>query len=373
MNRTPSVVRQASMRVLHIIESLEFGGAEKVLVELVNAMAGECELGVCCVKRTGDLQASLDSRVRVYCLNMGGGNHYGLPFAIAKLVRSGGYDVVHSHTWGVYLESALGALLGRAAVLIHTVHGKYLLYPSGAASRAKIALRHMFERVLAGAHRRIVTVSDAIQDYVRSDIGIPSSRLLTIRNGVPEAPRLSRVPRRHRYAAFITVGRLAAVKNYEMLLRSFASVLCAYPGCRLHIVGDGPERSILESLVQDLGIAASVAFLGFQTDVHRLLAESDVFVLSSRYEGISIALLEAMRAGLPVIATRVGGMPEVVLDGETGILVGDGDETAMARAMGRLIESPAEGEAMGARGYAQTQEEFSIRAAAEKYLSLYAA
>ena len=361
------------MRILHIIESLEFGGAEKVLVELVNAMADHCEIGICCIKRTGDLQASLDARVKVYCLNKAHGNHIDVPFAIARLVREGGYRVVHSHTWGVYLESALGSLLGRAPVLVHTVHGRYLHYPVGAASRAKIAVRHTFERALAVAHRKIVTVSDAIQNYVRSEVGIAPSRLMTIHNGVPEAQLPRRAMRKLREASFVTVGRLHAIKNYEMLLRAFASAFRTYPECRLKIAGDGPERQRLENLARELGLEAGVSFLGFQNDVRGLLGESHVFILSSRYEGISIALLEAMRAGLPAIATRVGGMAEVVQDGKTGILVGNEDEAGMARAMIRLIESPDQCTRMGEQGYAHMMQDFSIRACADRYFALYSA
>ena len=359
------------MRVLHVIESLEFGGAEKVLADLVNSMAGRCEIGICCVKRTGELESSLDKRVRLYCLNMGEGNHYSLPSKIAGVIRAGRYNVVHSHTWGVYVESALAALMARVPVVVHTVHGLYLEYHPGVSSRVKMKGRHAIERLLARAHHKIVTVSDAIQEYVKNEIGIPASKLVTIHNGVEDAPVVPRFEQLGRELEFITVGRLAAVKNYQMLLRAFAKVLRIYPGSRLQIVGDGPERAFLERGAQELGIAASVRFSGFQSEVHPLLAGSDVFVLSSHYEGISIAVLEAMRASLPVIATRVGGMSEVVVDLETGILVPDNDEDAMALAMERLIESPSDRLQMGNRGRDYMHREFAIQTVADRYLSLY--
>ena len=361
------------MRVLHVIETLEFGGAEKVLVELANAMADQCEVTVCCIKRTGELQASLDRRIRVHCMNSGDGNHILLPFKLALLVRGGRFDVVHSHTWGVYIESAFGALLGGARILVHTVHGHYLYYAPGLASQLKRGLRHFVERVLASAHRRIVTVSDAIQEYVQAEVGIPAARLLTIHNGVSGAQSTFRPDRSDTAAVFITVGRLVAVKNYAMLLRAFADVLRLYPVCRLVVVGDGPERGALESLTHELGIAGRVDFLGFRQDVQHLLLEADVFVLSSKYEGISIALLEAMRAGLPAIATRVGGMAEVLVDGETGILVPDDHQEAMAQAMVTLVESPAERRRLGGQGYARMRDSFSMSVIVERYLSVYRA
>lgn len=359
------------MRVLHVIETLEFGGAEKVLVELANAMAGQCEVAVCCIKRTGELEQALDRRIRVHCMNSGEGNHLLLPLRIGRLVREGRFEVVHSHTWGTYIESALGALVGGASVLVHTVHGHYLYYAPGLASRLKRGLRHLVERVLARAHRRVVTVSDAIQQYVRTEVGLPASRLLTIHNGVSDAPGPARPDRGDRPAVFITVGRLAAIKNYAMLLRAFSDVVRLHPACRLVIVGDGPERGALESLAQGLGIAGSVEFLGFRQDVQQLLADADVFVLSSKYEGISIALLEAMRAGLPAIGTRVGGMAEVLVDGETGILVPDEDQAAMARAMTSLATSPAERRRLGDKGHARMLDSFSMSVIVERYLSVY--
>ncbi len=361
------------MRVLHVIETLEFGGAEKVLVELANAMANHCEVAVCCIKQTGELQASLDRRIRVHCMNSGEGNHVLLPFKLALLVRGGRFDVVHSHTWGVYIESAFGALLGGARILVHTVHGQYLYYAPGLASRLKRRLRHFVERMLARAHRRIVTVSDAIQKYVRAEVGIPAARLLTIHNGVSDAQHTSRPYRSGMPAVFITVGRLVAVKNYAMLLRAFADVVRLHPVSRLVVVGDGPERSALEALTDELGISGRVEFLGFRQDVQLLLQEADIFVLSSRYEGISIALLEAMRAGLPAIATRVGGMAEVLVDGETGILVPGDHQEAMAQAMITLAQSPAERRRLGDQGYARMRDSFSMSVMVERYLSVYRA
>lgn len=361
------------MRVLHVIESLEFGGAEKVLVELANSMVGRCDSAVCCVKRGGELQSALDPSVRVHCLNKSEGNHPRLSWELAGLIRGGGYDVVHSHTWAVYVESAVAALMARARVLVHTVHGHYITYPPGLASSAKILVRHRAERLLALAHRKVVTVSDAIQAYVSAEIGIPAARMMTIRNGVKEAALPPRAGSADNAVTFVTVGRLAAVKNHPMLLRAFAEVLRRHPGCRLQIVGDGPERASLEALARTLGIVQHVQFAGFQTDVAPRLAQADVFVLSSHYEGISIALLEAMRAGLPVIGTRVGGMAEAVREGETGLLVPGGDVRAMTDAMCRLAASPAERARMGEHGHAYLLREFSLGAVSQKYFSLYAA
>lgn len=358
------------MRILHVIESLEFGGAEKVVVDLTQAMLDRAEVDVCCVKREGDLVARLDPRIRLHCLHARDGNDWRVPLRLAHMIRTGKYDVVHSHSWGVFLESALAALLARAPCLVHTIHGNYLEYPPGLASRIKMGLRHLAERLMAYRHDRIVTVSDSIQHYVRRDVGLPQSRLTTIHNGIPcSAPHRPRPPAPT--VTFMTVGRLAGIKNHAMMLRAFATVARTQPAVRLCIVGDGPERARLEAMVREQGIAGSVDFAGFRNDVTALLAQTDVFLMSSHHEGISIAILEAMCAGLPVIATRVGGVPETVRHGVTGLLVADNDEQAMVQAMQGLVASEPERRRLGEGGKALMHREFSIETTADRYYQIY--
>jgi len=358
------------MRILHIIESLDFGGAEKVVVDLTRALLTYADVDICCVKNEGKLSLQLDPRIRVFCLHKGEGNDWHVPLRLARLIREHDYDVVHSHSWGVYLESALAAMLTHVPSLVHTVHGHYLSYPPGLVPRLKKWLRHTLERLLAYRYDRIVTVSDAIQLYVRRDIGLPVSRMLTIRNGVPCAVSKRRDSSRAA-VTFMAVGRLAEVKNHAMMLRAFAITARAHPSTRLRLVGDGPERENLEAQARELGVSRQVEFLGFRNDISQLLDEVDVLLMSSHYEGVSIAILEAMCAGLPVIATRVGGVPETVQDGATGLLVADNDAEAMAQAMQELIASEPERRRLGESGQALLQNQFSIDIVAERYYQLY--
>jgi glycosyltransferase involved in cell wall biosynthesis len=169
------------------------------------------------------------------------------------------------------------------------------------------------------------------------------------------------------------VGRLAAVKNVGMLLDSFARVVARFPAATLRIVGDGPERAALERRAVELGVASQVGFLGFRSDTDALLADADAFVLASFSEGIPMAVLEAMRAGLPVIATRVGGIPATVTDGGTGVLVDSGDVDALARALGRAAAEPGEFDSLGLAGYRRVAEHFSMDAMVRSYERLYGA
>jgi glycosyltransferase involved in cell wall biosynthesis len=359
------------LRILHIIESLDFGGAEKVTVSLANGMAKSHEVSVCCLKRVGVLGAQLDKRVEIICLDKGEGNDYRLPLRLARLIRKNACDVIHTHNWAVFLEGGLAGILAGTPVLLHTVHGPYPDYPPTPGSRLKIALRHLIERRLARRFRHIVTVSDAIRGYVGKDIRIPDDRLVTVHNGIPDtgggyAPRPERTS-----VTFMTVGRLASIKNHAMMLRAFQELAKTQPQVRLVIVGDGPERQAIESYVRQHRLDDKVTLPGFRDDIDTLLREADVFLLTSRYEGISIALLEAMRAGLPAIGTAVGGIPETILDGKTGLLVAPDDDTALVRAMTALAGSKTGRDEMGKQGYDYFMLEFSLATMLARYQQLY--
>lgn len=358
------------MRLLHVIDSLEFGGAEKVLVALANGFASEHEVSICCISRVGPLASELDPRVKVMCMGRGAGNDYLLPWRLASHIRQAGYDVVHTHNWGVFLEGGIAAWLARTPVAVHTVHGPYAAHGPGWVQGVKRFVRHALERLVALHFRRVVAVSDAIRDYIPSTVGIAANKLATVRNGIVGGA----VPA-HRAAdtvTFIAVGRLDAIKNHELMIDAFARVAKATPHARLTIVGDGPRRQAIDSHIDRLGLRARVDMLGFRTDVADLLARADVFLLSSRYEGISIALLEAMRAGLPVVATKVGGVPETVVAQRTGMLVESGDTEAFAQAMTALAKSPDQRRLLGAAAQDLQQREFSLDAMLSRYGAIYA-
>jgi len=359
------------MRILHIIESLEFGGAEKVVISLANSMAGKHQIAICCVKTIGALGPEVDRRISVLCLNKGEGNDYLLPFRLARIIRGNAYDVVHTHEWGVFLEGGLAAFLARTPVLIHTAHGPYTAYPDTPGSRIKIALRHSLERLISRCFHRIAAVSDSIREYIVREIKIDSRTVVTVHNGIPVDDGL---PDRQTGAddvKFITVGRLAGIKNHQLMLRAFHEALKSGTRARLVIVGDGPERAGVEDYRRANRLESKVTLLGFRSDVGELLRKADIFILTSRYEGISVALLEAMRAGLPVIATRVGGVPETVRDGNTGLLVEPDDLPGLVKAMLSLSQSAELRREMGRHGRDFLVEEFSLATMSARYGKLY--
>lgn len=358
---------------MHVTESLEFGGAEKVIVSLANAVATTNDVTVCCLKRVGDLASQLDQRVKVLCLDKGEGNDPAVILKLSRIIRDTGVDVLHTHDWGVFLESGLAAMVRRKVVCVHTVHGPYMSYGSGVAARLKRTLRHFLEKWVALRFSCICPVSDMIGEYIISDIGIPRKRVSTVHNGIEQGggEPIAQGAHGDKPIRLIAVGRLAAVKNYSLLLRAVAKLRQKQPGVELVMVGDGPLRAQLERETASLGLQDLVRFTGFCDQVDQLLGQADIFVVSSDYEGISIAMLEAMRAGLPVIATRVGGVPETVVDGETGWLVPPADEAALAGAISTLAADAACRKRMGLAGRDRVRQEFSVDAMLKKYSTIY--
>jgi sugar transferase (PEP-CTERM/EpsH1 system associated) len=356
------------MRIVQVAESLDFGGAERVVVDLSNALARNHEVSVVCVKRVGELASQLSPGVQVQCLNKPEGTDLRLPLRLARLFENRRADVVHIHHWGVFLEATFAASRAGVQTILHTAHGKY---PQG--SGVKQALRHWLERRASGRCKRVVCVSDALLAYVVEEIGLRPELLQTIVNGIDVAElREPRNARGQEEFVFVAVGRLAAVKNYPLMLEAFAEASARAGQLRLLIAGDGPERGTIEALVAERRLESKVRLLGFTQDVNSVLKNADAYVISSLSEGTPMAVLEAMRAGLPVLATRVGGLPTVIREGETGLLVPSGDVTALSRAMVELASDPGRSRAMGDAGYRHVLGHFSLRSMVAAYENLYA-
>jgi len=358
------------MRIVQVTESLEIGGAERVVVTLANELARRHDCSVICLKQQGALAADL-AGVPVSCIDKREGNDPGAVLRLARALRRARAEVVHSHDWGGYLDVMMAAWLARVPVAAHTVHGKYMAYPPGRLAAFKKSLRHFCERRAARRYGNVICVSDALRAHVAEEVGLPESATRTIVNGVAVRPLARERVAQPGAARLVSVGRLAAVKNIALLIRAFAPLAARWPQLSLSIVGDGPERGALEKLAVELGLTGAVHFLGFRSDIDELLAQSDVFVLTSLSEGIPMSILEAMKSGLPVVATRVGGVPATVADGETGVLVDSGDERALTRALATLIEHPRSAQAMGEAGHARAAAQFSVDAMVSAYESVY--
>nr|WP_275585857.1 glycosyltransferase family 4 protein [Geodermatophilus sabuli] len=261
-------------------------------------------------------------------------------------------DVFHCHV-GTGCEDWDGVRLARRAgcpAVVQTLHLPWRVH----SRRKREALHHAIEEV-----DRLIAVSAGLRrSYERA--GVPPDRFTTVPNGV--APRTEWLDRGAARAALgldpcrpvvLTVGRLTHMKGPWHLVDAVPGLLSRFPGLAVVFLGDGPLREALARQAADLGVERAVVLAGHRPDARALLDAADVFVLPSRHEGMPLAALEAMEAGLPVVGTRVTGTEEVVADGVTGALVRYGDPAALCAALARLLGDPSLGRRQGAAGRAR--------------------
>lgn len=274
-------------------------------------------------------------------------------------------DLLHAH-------SSKAGLVGRIAArmagipAVFTAHG-WAFTGGATATRKLIAVPSEWLAARTGGD--IICVSRYDRDLARRYAIASDARLHTVWNGIEDA-EMRAAPGSGVVPVVTMVARFAAPKDHATLLQAMA--LIGDRTWRLRLVGDGPLLSDAKALACSLGLESRVEFPGSRSDVMALLAQSDVFVLASRFEGLPISILEAMRAGLPVVASNVGGVPELV-DEETGVLVSPSDAVALANALKRLLGNPGLLAAMGAKGRKKYERDFKASAMIEKTLDIYRA
>ena len=281
-------------------------------------------------------------------------------FRLARWFRRQCCDVVHTHDDKPLLYGSLAAKLARVRRHIHTQH--HGLLPQMTPRQRKIT---------AWAARLTDSFVCVSQNGARhmEETGFPAKRVTTLWNGID----LKRYPYRgpHAGGPVVTVARLSPEKDIANLLRAVAQIIPSAPNFRLEIAGDGPLGTELRHLATDLRLDDHVRFLGEVDYVPGLLGQARLFVLPSRTEGISLTILEAMASGLPVVATDVGGNPEVVVPGVTGFLASPGDPVALATNLLHLWNNPDEGRLLGQAGRRRVETHFDIRAMVTRYEHLY--
>jgi glycosyltransferase involved in cell wall biosynthesis len=357
------------MRILQLINTLEYGGAEQILSTLAIELSRRGhDVHVACLRDPGVMpvpKSSLDAAgVKLVAFYKGDGFDFATLRRLSAYVRANGIEVVHSHNPLAAHYGAAAARWGHASAAVNTLHGtatlsmpawaKALYYASGLAND------------------RVVSVCRHVEDTLRGQFPLPARKCSVIYNGIPVDSLLKLGPRPAGGATvFGTMARLIPVKDHRALLMAFAAIHGRYPNTRLRILGDGELRPALERQAVELGLEGSVAFLGWSPDVANFLAQTDIFVLSSLSEGLPLTVLEAMAAGRPLVATAVGGVPEVVEDARCGWLCPPGDAAALADAMERALGAPDRSQ-RGANGRARVIEQHSLAAMTDRYESLFA-
>jgi glycosyltransferase involved in cell wall biosynthesis len=358
------------MRVLFVIDELDVGGTEQQIVELVRNLPRTRWTPVVCCFRPGAKAAEIERLgVRVVHLRKRGRIDLRLVRDLAALMRAERFDVVQTFLIGANLWGRLAALVAGVPVVI--------------ASERNVDVweepaKRWLGLVLARVTDRIVANAEAVRHYLVRR-GADPRRVVTIRNGVDFGRFATSVDRdgirrglgfgpEHTVAA--VVARLEPQKGQDVVLEVASRLRDLLPALRWLLVGGGGAESALRAEAERRGLGDRVVFTGFRTDSADVLRAADLSVLVSTKEGLSNTLLESLVAGLPVIASRVGGNAEVIIPG-TGLLVPPRDASALAAAVELLAADPAAAARMGARGREHVSREFAVGRMVEETAALY--
>lgn len=365
--RTPN----SPLRVLYVIWSLGLGGAEQVVIRLAAGLdRTRFTPIICCLNEPGPFASRAhDAGIEVVALHKRGPLDLRIIPRLARLMREQHVGVVHTHLWGANFWGRLAARRAGVPVVIATEHN---------VDTWKGPFHFALDRFLAPRTTALVAVSAQVRDFYESH-GVGRGRWRVIYNGIETSP----APSRTRGSAYRSlgvvngqpvvglVGRLAAAKAPSVFVQAIDRARRQLPAIKALIIGEGPLCAEVEAEVRRLGLEPHVVFTGLRHDVPELLAGMDALVFSSEREGLSMAMLEAMASGVPVVATRVGGTPELIESGVSGVLVPPGNAEALAQELVRVLTNPAQAEAIRRAARGRVEQEFSMSRMLAAHEALY--
>ncbi len=368
------------IHILQVVHSLVIGGTERVVCDLVRSCNNDYfSTSVCCLDTLGEFgQDLIDEGYDVDVLQRRPGVDFNLVGQLRHICRTRKIHLMHAHQYTPYFYAACASLLNGRKSVILTEHGRH--YPDHL--RPKRAVLNQLLTLVTAAY---TGVSEFTRQSLVSFEKMPAGRIEVIYNGiwldtvggnrlVWEAVRSS-LQLQEKDLLVLSIGRMDPIKDFGTLIRAFAPVATQFPQARLWIVGGGNNtyQQELEKLVADLNLQGRVSLLGSRRDIDELLLACDLFVLPSITEAASMTILEAMSAGRTVLATRTGGNPELVLDGESGLLFDVGDVSGLTAGLCRLLGDSGLRSSMGKSGAVRVREKFSMDHILKKYHQLYQA
>jgi len=374
---TPTIDHARLIRVMHVVALFGLAGMERGVINVINRLDPSRFSPMICslTWQSDETRGLLPARIPVFELRKRRGFDWRLIWRLARLFRRESVDVVHSHNWATFLYTVLAARLARVPVIIHGEHGL--------EEQRTRPLRAALQRWLAGSVTQFTAVSTDLARALVRDWKLPQGRVTTIPNGVNlddfgqrhDIDRLREAASFPREARIIlNIGGIRPIKDHATLIRAFARVSAALPVSRLLLVGSdygNGMKPALERLIDSLGLRGAVIFAGVRHDIPQLLALSHVYANTSLFEGMSNTILEAMAAGKPVVATAVGGNPELVQDGTTGFLVAPGDHEQLGERLTALLAEPALCARFGETGRRRAEQHHSLSSMVRRYADLY--
>ena len=362
---SPQGTPDSRRRVLRVIYGLDAGGTEMMLVRFLGEIQRREERSfdfeVCTFDSGGELRQELESLgIRTFSLEaVGLRGLLSAPLRLIRLIRRRGYEIVHAHLFPAEILVALVSFFARRPF--------YILGKHNAWTRRNRPWNLLLERFTLSRYTRVVCNSTAVEAAVLTRVPTASGKTDVVPNGIPF---MAMQPAPGPSYDVIAVGNLRDdQKGIDILLHALAAIKGVFG--RAIVVGDGPARAGLEELCLRLGLQGLVEFHGASSQVPRLLARARLFVLPSRYEGMPNALLEAMAVGLPVIATDVGGVTDIVTNGANGVIVPAENPAALAEAIVLLLQDDELAGRLATAAQARVRADFAISDHADRSLAIY--
>jgi len=365
----------SKIKILYLTTTSQIGGAEQILLAIGEKIDSNLfDIEVCTLFPKGVLNEQLDKlKVKNYNLNLK--NWLYSPVAIYRLYRllkKEKYDILN--TW-LFHPSIIGLLVGsitNTTYILETRHYCKLKFNT--------RLRQHIDRIIATKMDIIIAVSNAAKKILINYEKVDPNKITVIYNGININKFKFNIKQREQIRKIFSIqdkivlsytANLRPIKGHQYLLEAISKIKNQYTNIVLLLIGEGVLRNELEALTKQLHIEDNVRFLGYRTDIPDILSATDIYVHPSVEEGFGIAIIEAMAVGLPVIATNVGGIPEIITNGVNGILVPPENPQALAEAIGDLIEHPDKRKALAEKGQQHVAATFTDDVMVKKYMEVY--
>jgi glycosyltransferase involved in cell wall biosynthesis len=364
---------KGKINVVHLVEELTIGGLEKTLTAVVlNLNKKKYNVSVWCLREGGFFADKLVKEgIDVNILHISTSRNPLSIYKLYRLLKSHKFDIIHTHAYSAGTIGRMSAFLAGVPVIISHNQNIYNYYNK---------YYHFVERLLSYITDGIICVSDVVKKFANETQGIDTKKLVTIYNGIENVRSVSGketsglrkelgIP--VNYSVIGTIAQFSEKKGLGYLIRSASILLKLRKDVNFLLVGDGTIMGELKQLCHNLKIGENVIFAGERGDIPEMLSLIDIFVLPSIREGLPLAILEAMACGKPVIATNVGGVPEVIKNGINGILVQPKDPDALHNAMKELLNDAAKRKKMGREGMDICAKSFSSKVMVDRIEELY--